>query len=287
MALVAPLAWQIDSAWAFVACWAFGGAVGTVLGIGADALCSPEAAVRDQMVAVGGLAPRPMARRARRCLLDRRLRRGLDPGRPRGNDRSRRISGRDDDFRPPDSRRCCARAPRASGDLPRAKYVSGCRLCALDATRLRVARRYRCVRRDPWRGRQAPWLTRVFGASFQSFQYLIWPVGVAQLVSAVGIGFGLLLIVEGRGSALLASTAIVSVASLTLLIVFGELYGLKGAAWALTGSAALGTVLVFVLARRAPRRSRTDMRDRVRLSVESLLRRRSGEQDRRPGRGVA
>src|SRR5262249_38691990 len=96
-------------------------------------------------------------------------------------------------------------------------------------------------------------ITRVFGSSFEGFEYLLWPVGAAQLVSAVAVGFTLLLIAESRGAALLTCTAIGSVASLALVLVLGPLYALKGAAWGLAGSAALGTVIVYILARRPAR----------------------------------
>ena len=251
MALVAPIAWQIDSPWAFVACWAFGGAVGTLLGIG-QTRCVPRR-LRSAMrwwrleiwplarwlgaqgvvywigaygavlilVALVGTAGLGGYRAVTTIFSPLTLVSAALtlPGLP-AISRERRVS-----------REAAFALSTRLGLL--SVIVTGVYIGILGIGVGSV-------------------VPRVFGASFESFEYLLWPVGVTQLVSAVGVGFALLLLAEGRGAALLTLTAIGSVASLTLLVVFGELYGLKGAAWALAGSAALGTVLVFVLARRAP-----------------------------------
>lgn len=95
---------------------------------------------------------------------------------------------------------------------------------------------------------------RIFGHSFEQFTYLIWPIGVGQLVSAVAVGFTLLLIAEGRGSAYLVCTGVGSAVSVTLVYVFGDLYGLNGAAWGISCSAILGTIVTILLATRSPKR---------------------------------
>ncbi len=251
MALVAPIAWQIDSPWAFVACWAFGGAVGTLLGIG-QTRCFPRrlrSAIRWWRLQVWPLARWLGAQsvvfsigslgavfilvavvgttglggyRAVTTIFAPLTLVGAAlalPGLP-AISRERRTS-----------RDAAVALSTRIGLVSLA--VTGVYIGILGVGAGSVT-------------------TRVFGASFQSFEYLIWPVGVTQLASAVGVGFTLLLMAEARGFALLACQTISSIASLTILAVFGELYGLKGAAWGLAGSAALATALVVVVARRAP-----------------------------------
>jgi O-antigen/teichoic acid export membrane protein len=93
-------------------------------------------------------------------------------------------------------------------------------------------------------------IPRVFGHSFRGFTDLVWPVGVGQVIAAFSVGFGLLLKAQRRGSAVLVSTTIGSVAALALVVALGVPYGLLGAAWGFAGASAISLVVTTALALR-------------------------------------
>jgi O-antigen/teichoic acid export membrane protein len=94
----------------------------------------------------------------------------------------------------------------------------------------------------------------VFGAEFSSFQYLIIPVGVAQLLYALALGFALLLKADGRGKSLIVARFVGAGSTLALVWAFAALHGLRGAAWGRATGAAIGATAMVLQARRHHRR---------------------------------
>jgi O-antigen/teichoic acid export membrane protein len=99
-------------------------------------------------------------------------------------------------------------------------------------------------------------IPRLFGHSFSGFTELIWPTAVSQILGALGVGFGLLLKAQRRGSAVLVSTVVWSVSSLALVAALASSHGLLGAAWGYAIASAISLVANAVLALRVPARSR-------------------------------
>ena len=97
-------------------------------------------------------------------------------------------------------------------------------------------------------GALIPWL---FGSSFQEFTGLIWPVGIAQSVTGMAVGFALLLKAQSRGSAVLFSDSAASIAALGLSCGLGAAYGLTAAVWGLAGGAVVWAATTFALVRRS------------------------------------
>ena len=93
-------------------------------------------------------------------------------------------------------------------------------------------------------------ISRVFGHAFGQYGDLVWPVGLGQIISAVTVGFGLLLTAQRRGSAILFCTLVGSGTSLLLAFSLGDAYGLRGVAWGMALAALLGTVCVTLVALR-------------------------------------
>lgn len=66
-------------------------------------------------------------------------------------------------------------------------------------------------------------------------------VGIGQVISAVAVGFGLLLKAQRRGSAVFVTNTVPSAAGLELASVFAAACGVTGAAWGLFESSVVGT----------------------------------------------
>ena len=104
-------------------------------------------------------------------------------------------------------------------------------------------------------------LSLVFGDSFDGFGNLVLPIGVAQLIFAVGSGFWLLAKAASRGRALVLARAVGSTTSLVAAATLAGVQGLTGAAWGLALGTGLGSGLIAVLTRR-------DVGSRRRAGVE-------------------
>jgi O-antigen/teichoic acid export membrane protein len=92
----------------------------------------------------------------------------------------------------------------------------------------------------------------VFGSSFRSFEPLVWPIGLREILVAPTLGFPLLLRAQGRGRALLAGRTIASVVTLTLGTVLAVRDGVIGAAWGIATGAALGALILMGFALTGP-----------------------------------
>lgn len=90
-------------------------------------------------------------------------------------------------------------------------------------------------------------LSVLLGRDFVRYGYLIWPVGVQQVLSATSSGFFLLLKAARRGRALLFYRSIVSLSTVVAVVVLAVPFRLLGAAWGLTSGTAIGSVLLLVL----------------------------------------
>ena len=99
-------------------------------------------------------------------------------------------------------------------------------------------------------------IPRLFGHSFGHFTNLIWPTAVSQILGALGLGFGLLLKAQRRGSAVLLSALIWSVSSLGLVAALAMSNGLLGAAWGFAAASAISLAANAALALRAPSAAR-------------------------------
>jgi Na+-driven multidrug efflux pump len=96
-------------------------------------------------------------------------------------------------------------------------------------------------------------LRALFGDAFTSFSYLIIPIGMAQLLYALAVGFALLLRADRRGRSLIVARAIGAGSTLALVWTFAALNGLRGAAWGRAVGAAAGTATMMTLAQRHQR----------------------------------
>jgi O-antigen/teichoic acid export membrane protein len=90
-------------------------------------------------------------------------------------------------------------------------------------------------------------LTLVFGELFRSFESLIPPVGVGQLLVASTIGVALLLKAQRRGKALLIPRLGGSLGTFGLAAGLAASYGVEGAAWGMAIGSAINSVLLFGL----------------------------------------
>jgi len=93
-------------------------------------------------------------------------------------------------------------------------------------------------------------VSMIFGHSFEHYGHLVWPIGIGQVVTAVAVGFGLLLKAEQRGSAVLVSTIVPVTVGLGLCSALAAVYGVTGAAWGMFAGAVVGTTMTTVLALR-------------------------------------
>ena len=91
-------------------------------------------------------------------------------------------------------------------------------------------------------------LPALFGAEFLAYRVLIWPIAVAQLGTALGLGAQLLVKAQRRGRALLVARAWAAGIGLVLVIILAWRRGVEGAAW---GSAAGAIVASALLIRAA------------------------------------
>jgi O-antigen/teichoic acid export membrane protein len=92
-------------------------------------------------------------------------------------------------------------------------------------------------------------LGAIFGASFERFTPLIWPVGVGEVMLAGTLGFSLLMKAQGRGRAILTCRTVGSVSALTFTIVLALASGIEGAAWGMALGAVVGALAVLVASR--------------------------------------
>jgi O-antigen/teichoic acid export membrane protein len=91
----------------------------------------------------------------------------------------------------------------------------------------------------------------IFGTAFKPYADLIWPVGIAQLATAAGVGYALLLKAQSRGLAVLFSDTFGGCVALVLSCLLGALYGLTAAVWGLCGGAFVWAASTIALARHA------------------------------------
>ena len=97
-------------------------------------------------------------------------------------------------------------------------------------------------------------LKRVFGASFQTYDRLVLPIVIQQIVTAGGGGFMLLLLAKRRGRAIFTLNVVIVPVSLASIAVGDAVSGLVGVAWGLGIVALLSVAATGVLAvRLAPR----------------------------------
>ena len=94
-------------------------------------------------------------------------------------------------------------------------------------------------------------LVHLYGVSFSPFTTLVWPMAVAQVVSAAGASFNLLLLAEKRGRASLAAGATGSFATLACATGFALGYGVEGAAWGMAAGSAAGSAVFIYLGLRS------------------------------------
>jgi O-antigen/teichoic acid export membrane protein len=87
-------------------------------------------------------------------------------------------------------------------------------------------------------------LGAVFGAAFERYAYLLFPVAVAQVAISLGAGPVLLLKARMRMQELVLGSFLGSAAGLIGAWLLGSAYGLGGAAWALAFGATLSMVIV-------------------------------------------
>jgi len=87
-------------------------------------------------------------------------------------------------------------------------------------------------------------LGAVFGAAFERYAYLLFPVAVAQVAISLGAGPVLLLKARMRMQELVLGSFLGSAAGLIGAWLLGSAYGLGGAAWGLAFGATLSMVIV-------------------------------------------
>jgi O-antigen/teichoic acid export membrane protein len=91
-------------------------------------------------------------------------------------------------------------------------------------------------------------LAVIFGEAFDQYGELIWPLGLAQIITASAIGFTLLLKAEQRGRPFFVSRVLTSLAALILPLALATVSQLVGAAWGLAIAALIGTALTIAIA---------------------------------------
>ncbi len=94
----------------------------------------------------------------------------------------------------------------------------------------------------------------LFGDAFNSYADLVGPLGVGQVVTALSIGFILLLKAEQRGVAFFACRSTAAICSLLIPVALAQPFGLSGAAWGLTIASLLGATLTAVVSLAHPDR---------------------------------
>jgi O-antigen/teichoic acid export membrane protein len=88
----------------------------------------------------------------------------------------------------------------------------------------------------------------VFGASFDRYRELAFPIGVSQAFVAVGIGFTMFLTARTKGPQLFAARVIESTAVVAFVALLTPSFGVLGAAWAYAAGAAIGALTLVWLA---------------------------------------
>jgi O-antigen/teichoic acid export membrane protein len=90
-------------------------------------------------------------------------------------------------------------------------------------------------------------LTAVFGERFARFHVIVLPIGLAQIALAPGVGFGLLLKVQGRGRALFLSRLAGLVLTLAVSSVLAVTRGLTAVAWGMFGAAFIASGVLAIV----------------------------------------
>lgn len=88
----------------------------------------------------------------------------------------------------------------------------------------------------------------LFGNDFDQYSFLVWPLGLGQIIAATAIGFILLLKAERRGRAFFAVRSLASLASLVAPVGLGLRFGLGGSAWGFAIASAFGAALTILIA---------------------------------------
>jgi O-antigen/teichoic acid export membrane protein len=96
-------------------------------------------------------------------------------------------------------------------------------------------------------------LTVLFGDDFEPFTGLVVPMSMGQVALGAGLGFGMVLQAEQRGRAVLLAGTVFVLTSLGASIYLATEAGLDGAVWGLSGAAVVTSLVVALLAIRAPR----------------------------------
>ncbi|MDP9221025.1 MAG: hypothetical protein M3P23_10875 [Actinomycetota bacterium] len=77
-------------------------------------------------------------------------------------------------------------------------------------------------------------LEYIFGDDFSRFDYLFLPILSGQVIVAAGLGFSILVTAAGRTGVLISSRLTGAVTGLMLSLLLTPMFGVVGAAWALT-----------------------------------------------------
>lgn len=88
----------------------------------------------------------------------------------------------------------------------------------------------------------------LFGADFSEFGFLVWPLGVWQLIASITLGYALLLTAERRGKALLAVGVFTALSGVILISILAAAFGASGAAWGYAASAFVTMVITIFFA---------------------------------------
>ncbi|MDQ1449248.1 MAG: hypothetical protein QOC79_2219 [Actinomycetota bacterium] len=94
----------------------------------------------------------------------------------------------------------------------------------------------------PWRTQV---LSRVFGPDFRRFTSLALPIALAQPLRAVSTGYSILLRVDQRVHAIVASRTLTTVATMLLAPVLALAFGALGAVWGLALGSAVGSIAII------------------------------------------
>jgi O-antigen/teichoic acid export membrane protein len=90
-------------------------------------------------------------------------------------------------------------------------------------------------------------LSHLFGRSFAPFAGLVWPMASAQVFSAAGFSFTVLLAAERRGRESFVAGLVSAAASFGSAIALAATSGVTGAAWGMSAGSAVGSATVIRL----------------------------------------
>ena len=91
-------------------------------------------------------------------------------------------------------------------------------------------------------------MSLVFGPSFLTYSAMLLPFGVGQVALSLGLGPTLLLKAGSRGRGLVVGWSVSALLSLLLIVPAARIYGIIGAAWAVTIGACFATLVHGVIA---------------------------------------